>query len=181
LELPFLRCYRHRATGLPLALVRGCAPDGKLFGGIVHFRTLDDSGNIVMEALLHQLRDTLGFAETMMAQIEVEDGNVAALWERFLDTLSKELAQKTGRNQDGERIPLIPIELQASQEVQAQVQECMICLDKPADTTVVPCLHTVVCADCSPKLQATADAKICCQCRLPIEGIYYPDNSVTKV
>lgn len=48
---------------------------------------------------------------------------------------------------------------------------CMICLDHPPDTMVLPCEHVVVCHDCSVRLQHTNDAKICVQCRRPITAI----------
>lgn len=54
---------------------------------------------------------------------------------------------------------------------------CLICEYRKPDTTVMPCLHRVVCQVCSPLLEQTADAKTCCRCRNQITGIFYPDNS----
>ena len=48
---------------------------------------------------------------------------------------------------------------------------CMICLDKPSDTMVLPCEHTVVCKECSIKLRETHDAKICVRCRREITHV----------
>ena len=48
---------------------------------------------------------------------------------------------------------------------------CMICMDLPADTLVLPCGHVVVCRACSVRLRDTNDALICCACRCPIGEI----------
>lgn len=50
---------------------------------------------------------------------------------------------------------------------------CMICLEKEADTMVLPCEHNVVCQTCSRQLAHTADAHICVQCRRPIQHTLY--------
>lgn len=55
--------------------------------------------------------------------------------------------------------------------------ECMICLDAPADTLVLPCEHKVVCGACSRALRNTNDAKTCVRCRRPIEWVSYGDNN----
>lgn len=60
-------------------------------------------------------------------------------------------------------------------------KECMICMDRPADTLVTPCMHNVACSVCSLQLEDTSDAKICCQCRCEISGIYYPDNTIKEI
>jgi len=54
---------------------------------------------------------------------------------------------------------------------------CMICLEKPPTTLVLPCGHKVVCDDCSKALRKTNDNKICCQCRCKIEFVSYSDNT----
>ena len=46
---------------------------------------------------------------------------------------------------------------------------CMICMDREADTMVLPCEHNVVCRTCSSQLERTPDAHICVQCRRPIQ------------
>jgi hypothetical protein len=55
---------------------------------------------------------------------------------------------------------------------------CMICMERMADTVVIPCMHRVVCAACSLGLQNTADRAVCCMCRRPIDAVSYPDNSL---
>lgn len=58
-------------------------------------------------------------------------------------------------------------------------QECMICLERSADTLVLPCGHKVVCDECSKKLRATHDNKICVRCRCEITHVSYAkDNSL---
>ncbi len=48
---------------------------------------------------------------------------------------------------------------------------CMICMDAEPTTVVKPCGHVVVCSTCSPKLSATADARMCVRCRTIIESV----------
>ena len=50
-------------------------------------------------------------------------------------------------------------------------EECMICLDKTADTIVSPCGHCVVCKECSIGLRDTNDKNTCVRCRREITGI----------
>lgn len=58
---------------------------------------------------------------------------------------------------------------------------CMVCLDALPDTTVLPCMHCVVCANCSEGLKATNDRKTCVQCRREITDIFYPDNTIVNL
>jgi hypothetical protein len=48
---------------------------------------------------------------------------------------------------------------------------CVVCLDKQADTLVLPCQHQVCCRACSDKLKTTADAYLCIVCRQPITEV----------
>lgn len=48
---------------------------------------------------------------------------------------------------------------------------CMICMDAPPDTLVLPCGHIVVCRSCSDQLRATRDARTCVRCRRPITDV----------
>lgn len=59
--------------------------------------------------------------------------------------------------------------------------ECSICLDRKANTLVMPCEHSVVCETCSKDLKNTNDRSVCCHCRNPIDAVYYPDNTVDTV
>lgn len=45
---------------------------------------------------------------------------------------------------------------------------CMCCLDRQADTMVLPCEHVVVCHDCSLQLESTGNSWLCIKCRQPI-------------
>lgn len=48
---------------------------------------------------------------------------------------------------------------------------CQVCLERPPETTVLPCHHHVVCRQCSNRLKTTNDHHTCLQCRRPIEQI----------
>jgi hypothetical protein len=48
---------------------------------------------------------------------------------------------------------------------------CIICMENPPDTMVLPCRHVTVCRRCSALLPNTADRYTCCRCR----------NSIYKV
>ena len=48
---------------------------------------------------------------------------------------------------------------------------CCICEERPPDTRVKPCGHSVVCQECSIDLQQTADSDHCVVCRRPITKI----------
>ena len=50
--------------------------------------------------------------------------------------------------------------------------ECMICMDAPANTMVLPCMHVVVCSGCSAQLSANPNtARTCTRCLQPITEI----------
>jgi hypothetical protein len=50
---------------------------------------------------------------------------------------------------------------------------CVVCMERPPDTFVVPCHHCVVCSACSDKLKHDErNAHHCVYCKQPIEGIY---------
>ncbi|CAH6420482.1 Hypothetical protein UVM_LOCUS160 [uncultured virus] len=49
---------------------------------------------------------------------------------------------------------------------------CIVCCDRPANTLVVPCLHCVVCRECSLLLATDRlNAKVCVKCRQPIVAV----------
>lgn len=54
---------------------------------------------------------------------------------------------------------------------------CMICLDNPPTTTVLPCECRVVCDACSKGLRNTPDNTICVRCRRPITHVAYEVNN----
>lgn len=64
-------------------------------------------------------------------------------------------------------------------------QQCLVCLDAEANTTVSPCMHCCVCEPCSEKLRASplnSAAIRCMQCQSPIDAIFGPKytHSLTK-
>lgn len=50
-------------------------------------------------------------------------------------------------------------------------QECVVCMENVADTCVKPCMHKVVCKNCSEQLKTTLNEKTCVVCRTPITDI----------
>lgn len=54
-----------------------------------------------------------------------------------------------------------------------EVDDCMICMDKKPSTMVLPCMHSVVCSDCSRGLQNTNDRRTCVRCRCEITDVLY--------
>ena len=52
-----------------------------------------------------------------------------------------------------------------------EIDDCMICLDNKPNTLVLPCMHCVVCKECSDKLVNTNDKNICVRCRRPIDQV----------
>lgn len=53
---------------------------------------------------------------------------------------------------------------------------CMVCMENPPNTMVMPCCHVVVCDQCSYKLTQTLNAKKCVKCQQPIKEVIYPDS-----
>jgi len=201
--------YSHIATGLPMACVLG-GHAGEIIGGIIYFRAFDDSMNMEVEAPMDMMRLTMSFTGKMMAKTVLPADGLDGLWRRFMDNLLRHLSGKRGFTTDGTPVPLWspreaprnpaePVEEPGPSEpkqeppepeenepaksakVDEGPNECMICLEAPPDTTVIPCLHQVVCASCSVELEGTADAKVCCQCRCPIDGVFYPDNTLKAI
>lgn len=82
--------------------------------------------------------------------------------------------------QDVLPLQVLPTEVPPPQ-VLSEVEECMICLEAPVSTVVMPCGHMVVCDECSIGLRNTPDNKICCHCRCPITHVFYDqDNRVEE-
>lgn len=55
--------------------------------------------------------------------------------------------------------------------IAGETEECLVCLDKTADVIVLPCMHMVVCQDCSKKMRGTINAEKCILCRQTIDEI----------
>lgn len=60
---------------------------------------------------------------------------------------------------------------QIDNQIENEINECIICLDNQADTMVLPCEHVVVCKTCSIGLRNTNDKKTCVRCRRKITDI----------
>lgn len=58
-------------------------------------------------------------------------------------------------------------------EEEELIEECFICLTNEPDTVVLPCMHKVVCGECSKKLSTTNDKHTCVRCRRPITDVLY--------
>lgn len=181
-----LYVYQHIRTGLPMACVAG-GHAGNIIGGIVWFRDATDSMNMEMEVPMEMMQFEFKFVDQMIGK--PDDATVDGIWSRFMNNLTRRLSQKRGFTKDGTPVPLVQEkEEEKGEEAQESPQKrshndeeantCMICYENPPDTTVTPCMHCVVCANCSVGLEKTPDAKVCCQCRCPITGIYYPDNTM---
>jgi len=50
-------------------------------------------------------------------------------------------------------------------------KECVICLCEPRDTTVLPCRHLCMCADCAQRLRSQPSGNVCPICRNPCESL----------
>lgn len=185
-----IRVFRHGPTGLPVAAIVG-GHQGVIIGGIIYTRALDDSMNMEMETPMESMEFTMKFVESQLSETKSRD-TVEGLWNRFLDNLFRLLSQKRGFDKNGDPTPVIPTDINIPpaptraapppvEKDEKEPEECMVCFERAPDTTVTPCMHCVVCAVCSPQLENTGDAKICCQCRQPITGIYYPDNTMKEI
>ena len=184
-----VRVFKHRETGFPLAIVPG-GYQGRIIGAILYYREPGDSMNMQIETTFDDVPFTIRLIERGMADTRPRD-SVDGLWGRFLDNLTRYLATKTGFVEGGPSRPLIPSDEVEQTEPAPQnndedegtesTEECMICMDADADTIVSPCFHSVVCSGCSRRLEATNDANICSRCRAPIDGVFYPDNTVRTI
>lgn len=140
-----------------------------------------------MEAPFEMLKFTFGFIANMLSTCDPNAAEVA--WANFMDNLLHHLQTKRGFDAEGKPISLateVPQAQQVNGDADDQAEpnepnECSICLDKAANTVVMPCEHSVVCEQCSKDLKNTNDRAVCCQCRNPIDAVYYPDNTVESV
>lgn len=150
--------YRHRASGLPFVYIPGGGgPKGEIIGAVLLWRAADNSMNMECEVTFGPFfEQTLRFIGSEMPTNKSAEER-QDMWAKFKTNLMSYLQQKRW--------------IRAEATEPKVEEDCMICLDKKADTVVVPCMHRVVCASCSESLKATNDAHICCQCRKPIDGV----------
>lgn len=59
----------------------------------------------------------------------------------------------------------------ASSSAFAESDECVICLTEPRDTTVLPCRHLCMCAECAHHLRDQTTGTVCPICRNPVESL----------
>lgn len=191
--------YKHTPSGAPFAAVVG-GYQGEILGGILYFRSEHDEMNMEIEVPTSMMASMVSFIETRLPLTQPRD-TMDGLWERFLDNFLGRIAGKRGFTTDGTPTPILQLVEQRPSEsslgeteadvhapeeysqgaedpasAQAGPVECMICLERAADTVVMPCEHSVVCAECSRQLKETPDAHVCCQCRRPITGVRYPED-----
>lgn len=69
------------------------------------------------------------------------------------------------------------IRAESPKKAKLDTDECMVCMDRVATTTVLPCGCRVVCDECSIGLRNTADTKTCIRCRNPITHVAYEKNN----
>jgi hypothetical protein len=205
-----LYIYEHRRSGLPMACVAGFHQT-EVVGGVFYFRAIDDSMNMEIEAPLETTALVKGFLSETIGSTHIPEDGVDGICKRFFANLYQHLQTKTYLTKDGRRITPKEMDAQSSasnvlsqdeekeekdehlkepfeesreepmKEPVDEPSECMICLESPPNTTVIPCFHSVVCSTCSASLENSTDSKICCQCRCPITGVYYPDDSVKVI
>jgi hypothetical protein len=127
------------------------------------FRTPEDSRmNMEMVMGVDMLTVSLAFIDGMYNERSVLSVTEEAIvFERFLQTFLGELAVSVVSKKD--TIDII--------DVDDERQTCCVCLDNPADTLVLPCMHSCVCHTCSKQLQTSNVAKICVHCQCPITGV----------
>lgn len=59
------------------------------------------------------------------------------------------------------------------QQEEGDGMACVVCMERPPSTSVLPCLHHVACGRCSRELEHTPHARICIICRQPITEVLY--------
>lgn len=76
--------------------------------------------------------------------------------------------------------PIVAVVMEPHLKKQASEEDddCLVCFERKATSLVLPCEHRVVCDECSKKLRATNDNKICLKCRCPITHVAYTDNEL---
>lgn len=179
--------YRHKHSGCPMAAMAG-GYKGTIIGGVIYYREQHDSMNMEVEAPMEMMDHTMRFVETIIRGTPMPKDGIEGIWSRFQDDLYRILISKNFFTKSGTPASVhlkskeSPVDRKRIKLDEPKPEdECMICMERPPDTTVAPCMHNVVCSVCSIQLENSADAKICCQCRCEISGIYYPDNTVKEI
>jgi len=133
-------------------------------------------------AFCAELRATLGKAPTSKSASKCRFH-----WERYAPVVRRLGILEAGSWSASDAFPGAqaqepsPKKAKVSEEEEEQAEPCMICLEAPPTTLVLPCSHNVVCDSCSHQLPATSDKAICCQCRRKITHVLYADGTQISV
>lgn len=172
-SLPVVAVLKHKARGYPLAMIAVASPPGlKAPLWKIVFRQPEDR-RMNMEVIVEageMVGFTLRFIDAMYTLRPVlAPSEEAVVFERFLQTFI------------GEHAVLVETKEDTPDADRDARQTCFICLDKPADTLVLPCMHSCVCRTCSALLKASNDANVCVQCRRPITGVFKDGDDSMEV
>ncbi len=180
--LPAIILLRHKVTRRPLAIARGCDPairDRVVITGYIITYRLPETASMNMQASIPlatdhgMLKVVTGVIDQQYTQFgvlpEADTGHVMAI---FLDTL---LGEASGRlrvsnDADEEEEPIVIADEEAE-----DTTLCRNCMDKPADTMVLPCMHRSICRACSILLEGSNDKQICFVCRAEITEVLVDD------
>jgi hypothetical protein len=126
---------------------------------------------VMMEKLFH-------FLELLPAELREKQWDCR--WAMFYKVQTgKELSKLTAATAGDDNMevsdpPLAPApSAPPASPIVAATTTCTVCLDRVADTIVIPCGHCVVCHTCSDDLKSDpVNARLCVVCRQRIDGIY---------
>jgi len=69
------------------------------------------------------------------------------------------------------RIASPVVDTASASPVPPQTQECVVCLNNPRDTTILPCRHMCLCHECADILRTQTNR--CPVCRSPVESLLH--------
>lgn len=109
-----------------------------------HYKTVSDQGRTSHEKIKDFTPRKIEHPPLFSDEQEIVD-----LIAKSKATSSAPMADTTSSSvSDGSGSPIPQL------AVESKVQDCVVCLSKPADTIVSPCRHRVVCRECSDKLKS---------------------------
>ncbi len=106
--------------------------------------------------------------------------NLRKIWEEVLDEEKRKRMITCMRFMPLDQLQHLPqyiiggeenVVVGIEEEEEEDDRKCMICMDRMANTLVKPCLHVVVCQECSKNLKRTADAHRCVRCRCAVTSV----------
>jgi hypothetical protein len=83
---------------------------GRIIGGIIYFRAVDDSMNTEVEATMDVMQLTMQWTGKMLSDTIIPGDGVEGVWRRFMDNLLRRLAGKRGFTAEGVPVPLLPLQ-----------------------------------------------------------------------